>query len=517
MMLVAGYAVLTVPAPAAAQVGELDCGVVEPAEDAPRGPDKEVVLDSVPVGTTWAGHYVDQPLLTEGDDQYVAYYDENRQMTVAHRKLDSAEWTRATLDETIGWDSHNYITLAIDREGHLHVSGNMHNDPLVYFRTTTAGDVTSLTRVPSMVDPALETRVTYPMFLHLDDGSLVFRYREGGSGAGIDVYNRYDESTDSWSALIDSALLDGEGQRNAYAAKPQPGPDGNYHMVWVWRDTPNAATTHTVSYARSADLVDWETSTGEPLSLPVTFATSDVVDPVPPFGGTINNNVQVGFDASGVPVVAYHKYDEDGNTQIYVARPDDSPSGWQNVQVSDWTGAWEFAEFGTLVFQVEIYWSPVLLPDGNLRLDVTCHGEPRTFIIDGETLEPIEEIATPASEPPVVTQVRSDYEHQAEPGEEGTDMQVNLNDDSGAAGSFHARQLLRDPDADSRHLVRWESLGENRDRPRGQWPEAQPLEIVVMGTMDACKDGGWRTFTNPGFANQGECVAWVQTYGQERP
>jgi hypothetical protein len=517
LILVAGYVTLSVPAAATAQPGELDCGVVEALEETPQpGPEREAVLDTVPVGTTWAGHYVDQALITDGDDQYVGYYDGDRRMTIAHRKIDSDQWTQVQLDETIGWDSHNYITLAVDRAGHLHVSGNMHNHPLKYFRTTTAGDVTSLTRVPTMVSESLETRVTYPMFQYLEDGSLVFRYRQGGSGAGFDVYNEYDETTRTWSALIETALLDGEGQRNAYAAKPQQGPDGNYHMVWVWRDTPNAATTHTVSYARSADLVNWETSQGEPLTLPVTFATSDVADPVQPFGGVINNNVQVGFDASGNPVIAYHKYDEEGNTQVYLARPDDSTSGWENVQISDWTGAWEFSQGGTLVFQVEIYWSPVLQPDGNIRLDVTCRGEARTFIIDGDTLEPIAEVATPAGEPRSVTDVRSDYEHQAQPGEGGTEMQVNLNDDSGAAGSFHARELFRAADADSRHLVRWESLGENQDRPRSQWPEPQPIEVVVIGTVDACKNGGWRTFSNPGFANQGECVSWVLTHDLPR-
>jgi BNR repeat-containing family member len=509
-VVVLGMLASTAPAAGAADPGPLDCGTVAEQQQPVPGVEREAVLDTLPVGTTWAGHYVDQALLTDGDDQYVAYYDATRRLTVAHRTLDSDQWTHVRLDETLGWDSHNYLTMTVDRDGHLHVAGNMHGVPLVYFRTTIARDVTSLTRVGTMVDPALERRVTYPVFLELQDGTVVFRYRDGSSGAGVDIYNQYDESTRTWSGLVDTALLDGEGERNAYAAKPVLGPDGKYHMVWVWRETPNAATSHTVSYARTADLVNWETSKGEPLALPITLGTSDAVDPVPPFGGTINNNIQVGFDGSGAPVVAYHKYDAEGNTQVYVARPDGSESGWQNIQVSDWSGAWEFGQTGTLVFQVEIYWAPELLPDGNLRLDVTCLGDARTFILDGATLEPIEEIATPPVAPAAVTEVRSDYVHEHE-GELGTEMQVNLNDDSGDSGPFHTMPSLRDPDLDRRDLMRWESLGENRDRPRAQWPEAQPLEVAVLGTMDACKDGGWRGFFNPGFGNEGECVSWVQT------
>lgn len=42
----------------------------------------------------------------------------------------------------------------------------------------------------------------------------------------------------------------------------------------------------------------------------------------------INNNAQVGFDRNGDPVVSYHKYDDEGNTQVYVARRTDrTPAG----------------------------------------------------------------------------------------------------------------------------------------------------------------------------------------------
>jgi hypothetical protein len=112
-----------------------------------------------------------------------------------------------------------------------------------------------------------------------------------------------------------------------------------------------------------------------------------------------------------------------------------------------------------------------------------------------------------------VSELRSDYQHPDDTGEQGTDMQVNLNDDSGDAGSFHARQLVRDVDADRRDLLRWESLGENQDLPREVWPEPQPLEVVVLGTKDACKGGGWSTYSDPGFRNQGLCVSHVQRTG----
>jgi hypothetical protein len=36
-------------------------------------------------------------------------------------------------------------------------------------------------------------------------------------------------------------------------------------------------------------------------------------------------------------------------------------------------------------------------------------------------------------------------------------------------------------------------------------------------SKDQCKDGGWKTFTNPSFKNQGDCVSFVATGGKNQP
>ncbi len=41
-----------------------------------------------------------------------------------------------------------------------------------------------------------------------------------------------------------------------------------------------------------------------------------------------------------------------------------------------------------------------------------------------------------------------------------------------------------------------------------------PVPATSPGSKDACKHGGWRTFTQPHFRNQGQCVAWVATHGR---
>jgi hypothetical protein len=171
----------------------------------------------------------------------------------------------------------------------------MHNVPLIYFRSTKPLDVASLQQVKSMTAER-EAHVTYPVFLKNKAGQLVFRYRDGGSGNGDDLYNVYDEKSGAWSKLIEGPLITGEGERSAYAIPPKQSPDGRFHLLWVWRDTPDCATNHSLSYARSDDLVHWSDSSGKEVKLPITYQSAEMIDPVPPGGGLINMNRELGFD-----------------------------------------------------------------------------------------------------------------------------------------------------------------------------------------------------------------------------
>src|SRR4029078_627328 len=223
-------------------------------------------------------------------------------MIVAPRALTSDTWTTSRLPTTVGWDSHNYIAMDLDSAGFIHVSGNMHPVPLVYFRSVIANEVGWLSGA-TMVG-SNESSCTYPLFFHDTSGNLVFNYRDGMSGNGNHIFNIYDTATKTWRRLLNAPFTDGEGLRSAYPVGPVLGPDGWWHMVWVWRDTPDASTNHDLSYARSQDLVHWQTAAGKALTLPITLATGDIVDPVPSGGGMINNNNNVGFAAQNRAVGA---------------------------------------------------------------------------------------------------------------------------------------------------------------------------------------------------------------------
>jgi hypothetical protein len=415
------------------------------------------ILAKSDIAQVWAGHPVGFALFTQDDRQFVAFYDAERRMTVGVRRLDETDWKFAILPERLGWDSHNSVTLDIDSEGYLHLSGNMHVAPLVYYRTTRPLDIESFESVPHMTGE-LEEKVTYPSFFHGPVGELIFTYRDGKSGSGNQIYNVYEASSRTWKRLLDKPLTDGEGHRNAYLEGPVRGPDGTYHLLWVWRESPDCATNHDLSYARSRDLHHWETSGGTPLALPITLATGEVVDPVPSGGGLINGNAHIGFDNQGEVVLSYQKYDPEGNTQVYSARLEEGK--WIIRQTSHWDWRWAFSGGGAI--PVEIGFSPVqLTKKGELSQTYTHAKYGRgTWILDKATFEPIAQLPHLQEYPDSLMEPESDL-----PG-----MQVNL-----------AKDLGTRVDPGVRYVLRWETLGPNRDRPReGEPPPPSMLRVCKV-------------------------------------
>ncbi len=324
------------------------------------------------LGTDSAGY----ALLTQGGYQFAAYYDANGQMSVAQRQIKSGTgsevpsqypWTIKKLNSTwAGFDAHNYVTMALDSNHCLHVSGNMHAVPLCYFRASQPYDVNSLTQQTSMTTQNPENSVTYPIFLKDTSGNLIFTYRNGSSGDGDQYYNIYNATTGTWSSLLAEPLFDGTTQdMSAYAQTPLMGPDGYYHTAWVWRNTPDVATNHDLSYMRSPDLVNWQTISGTALALSVTPSTQGVVvDPIPVNGGIINGCQQVGFDPSNNVVISYLKYDENGYSQIYLARYVNG--AWLTTKATNWTYRWVLSGGGTIASQISI--GPVISKNGQMTI-----------------------------------------------------------------------------------------------------------------------------------------------------
>jgi hypothetical protein len=228
----------------------------------------------------------------------------------------------------------------------------------------------------------------------------------------------------------------------------------------VWRDTPDASTNHDLSYAKSPDFSNWQRADGQALTLPITLVTGDIVDPVRSGGGMINNNTKVGFDSQNRPVVAYHKFDANGNTQLCNARFENG--AWVVHQTSSWDYRWDFGGGGTLVFAIEVE-AVRLQPDGTLTQSFyhSQYGGRGAFLLDETTLAAVATI-----DPPLPYPQELDTPESPTPG-----MVVRWASDAGSS-----------PDATLTYMLRWETLESNRDMPRTDVPPPTKLRLYAFRT-----------------------------------
>src|SRR5690606_24178056 len=155
---------------------------------------------------------------------------------------------------------------------------------------------------------------------------LFFLYRNGGSGNGDLVLNRYVTERQTWERVHDN-LIDGEGRLSAYwqaAVDSQ----GRLHVSWTWRETPNVATNHDIGYARSTDETgaEWEKTDGERYRLPITRSNAEEAWDVPQ-GSDLMNQTSMAVDAEDNPYIASY-WDSGDGVQYQVLRSLE-PGTWE--------------------------------------------------------------------------------------------------------------------------------------------------------------------------------------------
>lgn len=426
---------------------------------AANGGPHPAVTRIIPVGEVWSAHFVNFTLLIHGGKQYIAFYDQKRQLIVGERLLADQSFHLVELDVFLDWDSHNYLALTADRDGFLHLAGNMHASPLTYFRSEQPHDATAFQRISAMTGQD-ETRVTYPRFFCGPQKRLLFFYRDGESGNGKEIVNEYDPDTLTWRRLHQEPMVDGEGCRSAYLSEPVLGPDGYFHQSWIWRDTRHAETSHSPCYARSKDLVNWEGADGRELQLPLRFSPDTLIDDVGPGGGAINNNVKVGFDGVGRPIVSYHKFDARGYTQIFNARLEDRR--WMIRQATAWSTRWEFSGGGTIPFLIHVH--PVQ-KDREGRIfqwfQSELENENEAWLLDPISLARIDRLSAGSN-------VLDDLLCAGQSPRPG--MRWHTLYDQGCSSGTGIT-----------YAARWETLPENRDQPHeGPLPSPSKLEVYEL-------------------------------------
>lgn len=305
-------------------------------------------VEVIPVALGFAGTPVNrgESLLSNGERQFITFYDADRKLTVGSRTLGSRDWHFVKLDEQVGWDSHNRIAMAFDRRGCLHLTANHHCSDLNYFRTSRPGDIDSFEQIDRF-GATREKLVTYPHFMHWPpDDSLMVMYRHGSSGDGERLLLKYDESDKTWTPVTDGPIISGRPRYNAYPMGMAFDPKGRLHIAWCWRETPAVETNERVCYAVSPDGGrTWQTSDGRPLATPITPETAEVIDPVHQGDGLLNAG-HLALDAAGRPWISYIKYGPNGGTQGFVTMRD--ADGWHVIQMTDWAYRWDLKGGGSL-------------------------------------------------------------------------------------------------------------------------------------------------------------------------
>ncbi|MBU2913439.1 BNR repeat-containing protein [Reichenbachiella agariperforans] len=260
----------------------------------------------VPVGEGWASNSINTPVFRKNSlysfkgYQYISYYDAESHMVIGKRRLGTDDWElKTTRYKGNTSDAHNSISLIVDGEGYLHVSWDHHNSKLRYIKST-APEKLEFGDELSMLDQKEEV-VSYPEFYAMPSGDLLFFYRDGGSGDGNLIINRYVLADAQWTRLQEN-LISGEGQRNAYW-QACVGQDGSIHVSWVWRESPDVASNHDMNYAQSTDGgLTWQKSDGTGYDLPITQTSAELIHPIPQNSELINQT-SMATDPQGNPAI----------------------------------------------------------------------------------------------------------------------------------------------------------------------------------------------------------------------
>ena len=261
----------------------------------------------VEIGEGWSGTTVNTVVFRKNSVvsykqyQYAAYYDSSGIVILAKRIRGTDKWEikKTSLTGNIR-DAHNSISIMTDGEGYLHVAWDHHNNPLNYTKSKTPGSLEMI--APQQMTGNNETRLTYPEFYKLANGDLLFLYRDGSSGNGNLVLNRYHTTSKTWTR-VNSNLLDGEGERNAYWQACIDA-QGTFHISWVWRETPDVASNHDLCYAKSEDGGEtWMRSDRKIYDLPINAENAEYIHKIQQASELINATSMT-TDEKGLPYIA---------------------------------------------------------------------------------------------------------------------------------------------------------------------------------------------------------------------
>jgi hypothetical protein len=411
--------------------------------------------DRIPLAHVWAGTPVEFAAIYRGGFFFIAFYTVDRDIGLIKTDAEGRVLERETHAERFGgWDAHNALEMDVDAAGYLHLFANMHASPLTYFRSVAPHSVRSMARIDRMIGRD-ESRVTYPrLFMHA--GRLFVTYRAGGSGDGRWVLNHYDATR--WVRADPGVLFadrDGDGRVSAYPTRFVPDANGALGVVYVWRRSTDASSNFRMCFAKTRDFVTWQAINGFKLRSPLGSECPMPIEDTGP-GNGLTNNPALFFSPSGIPVVLYHKYDEDGCTQVFVAFW--NGKNWDKRNLTDWRWGFRFSGRGSI--PLPFVYTGQKASNGSLLITVRHEHFPTRRL--GLDLESMAWFTLPASmQEPVLPSTRRE-------------------------------QTVRilDERSDERGLLSWSALKPHRDTAPSDLEAALPTSELALYVSNRMSDAG---------------------------
>lgn len=290
-----------------------------------------------------------QNLVSIGSTQYVAFYNPNTNLVVGRRVFGTTTWeTNPTnLKPNDPTDGHDIISIGIGSDGILHASWGMHGDsPFHYARSAPW----SLTLIATNMT-GFEHAVTYPQFINMPNGDLLYLFREGTSGNGDTYINHYSSVTHAWTnqtlGTSQAPFIYASGPGSATNANAYPNyacfdSETNLHLTWTWReDASSIDWNHDECYARSPDFgATWRTWSNTSYTLPITKDTAQIIWPIP-LNSQLMNQCGQTIDTNDRPVIATWWAPQGSGTAIQIFVIWNDGTQWRTNQIGTrTTTAW---------------------------------------------------------------------------------------------------------------------------------------------------------------------------------
>lgn len=321
-------------------------------------------LKTLNLGYAWAGNTINtvifrhHAIFTAHNYQYTAFYVDTRTLRVVKRNLDNSSENNEieTFDIKSEYnlkDAHNSISLAMDRQGYLHLSYDHHGSTLHYRRSVKPYQIDEWCDELSMTGEN-EEKVTYPTFIMPHNNTpLLILYRDGNWKRGSAYLKYYDESLKSWFDYF-TPILSGADQQpwtsNAYWNNPVMDQYGCLHLSYTWRtdyfSDEQLINNINIDYAKSFNQgFNWLTSKNQPYNLPITQVNSETVWPISP-GSNHINQTSMALDSKGYPHIVF--YANDKNDVLQYQHIWFNGTSWQHSWVSERTEGFKLVGGGAL-------------------------------------------------------------------------------------------------------------------------------------------------------------------------